>query len=304
MKLLAIDIGGSAIKYGVYQNQSMDKVSEIPTPASRSEFLEALVKIKQEYPDETFAGCAISCPGKVNEEKGSIGGLSFVPYLHFLPIKEEIEQALDMKVSMMNDAHCAAYAEMKLGVGIDATNPLFVIIGSGIGVAWAKQGQLIVSTDEMEDKLKQYLVDLIRSYKGLSASAVQSAKILGIKKLEGPASYDGKDMYDLANQGDLVAQEQIATMYRSLGEVLMALQLSLQPEFIALGGGITNNPQFFKELQEILDQLSKDQPFIIQLLSWLKQEERELNVDLRLCVFKSESNLIGASLHFLDLYKN
>lgn len=304
MKLLAIDIGGSAIKYGIFQNQSIEKVNEVPTPASRAEFLDELVKIKQAYHKEVFSGCAISCPGNVNEEDGTVGGLSFVPFLHFLPIREEIEQALGMRVAMMNDAHCAAYAEMKLGVGIDTTNPLFVIIGSGIGVAWADQGKLVIKSEDMQNRLKQYLVDLLRSYKGFSASAVQSAKMLGIKKHEGLDSYDGKDMYELANEGDTLAKEQIAGMYRSLAEVLIALQLNLQPEFIALGGGITNNSQFFEELQQVVVQLSKDQPLVIQLLSWLKQEEGDVNVDLKLCKFKSESNLIGASLHFLDLYEN
>lgn len=38
MKLMAIDIGGSAIKYGLYQRGRLSRTGEVPAPLTRQEF--------------------------------------------------------------------------------------------------------------------------------------------------------------------------------------------------------------------------------------------------------------------------
>ncbi len=303
MALMTVDIGGSAIKYAFLVHGKLENKGSVETPLSRKAFLDSLITIQKSYTGSTpLKGCAISCPGDVDESTGIVGGISFAPFLHLTPILSEIETALNLPVSMFNDANCAALAELTQGVAKGMKEPLFIIIGSGIGVALCKEGQVMIDGSKLADKGNKVLADLIRLFKGLSASPVQSARMMSLKKLEGLSAYDGKDMFDFAEEGDADAINQIESMYQSLAEICYLLNVVIQPECIILGGGITNNPSFLDDIQIHLDHLIENKGFLLTLISQFPGVEtpEQEQIQLKLCSLKNDANLIGAAVHFQE----
>lgn len=82
MTILAFDLGGTAVKFGVLTTagEILEK-GKFKTPDNLDEMLQSLMDVKANY-DYTFQGAAFSCPGAVNNETGIIGGASAIPYIH------------------------------------------------------------------------------------------------------------------------------------------------------------------------------------------------------------------------------
>lgn len=302
INLLAIDIGGSAIKHAIYNGKTLEEKGSVDTPLMRNEFLDILESIKESY-DVTFDGCAISCPGDVDEDNGMVNGVSFTPFLHIVPILEEIETRLGLPVSMINDAQAAAVCEMEMGIGKGSTHPAFIIIGSGIGVSLVENGEVIQDTKDTPSRFKKMIVDMIRSYKGLSASPVQTARTVSLLKSATLDAYDGKEIYDLADEGDEVALKQIDKMTQSVAEILHGIDRSIQPEFFGLGGGITNNEAFVEGVRQKAKEVSQNKTLMVKFLELFQKEtEDEVTLDIRVCEYKNDANLFGACLHFINTH--
>lgn len=300
MALFVLDIGGSAVKYALWDKQELSNQGSFPTPLSRQEFLSAVSDLQTSFAQQAeLTGIAISCPGDIDQESGLVKGVSFVPFLHVTPIRKEIESSCNLPVTLYNDANSAALAEMRRGIGQGCQNPLFMIVGSGIGLSIVKEGEVLEQFDSSDDKRDKSLGDLIRSFKGITASPVQTAKIVSLLKLEKPSSYDGEEIYELAAQGDEVASKQIESMYNSLAEIILALQSTLHPEFIGIGGGITNNKDFIPDLQHYVDEMRSNETWILKLLKLLNISDTDTPKPvLKICEFKNDANLIGAALFF------
>lgn len=310
MTLLVIDIGGSAIKYGLWENKELHHTDEVPTPLTRGSFYDQLQEIKEKFTKEkTLKGVAISSPGDVDEESGSVNGVSFVPFLHLGPIIPQMEQQLNLPISMMNDADCAALAELRMGVAKNADNPLFLIIGSGLGIAFAKDGQVVSPTDAKQPELKDLVARSIKNLNNSNVSPVQIGRRVSLKKFKLPSSIDGKDVFKLAEADDPIAKKEVNKLYQSLAEVLLSLNLSYHPEFIALGGGVSQQEGFLENIQQALAETIDNQAGIAE---WFKNfftssdKKESLQKEdfpiVKICQFKNQANLIGAALHFEEKY--
>lgn len=134
MSIVVYDIGGSAVKFGLWENENLINKGSFITPENWNDMKEEMVKVYHTFTKNySIDGVAISAPGAVDAKVGFISGISAVPYLHFFPIKKEWEDLFGVPVSMENDANCAALAEVWHGAAKDIQNALFLIIGSGIG---------------------------------------------------------------------------------------------------------------------------------------------------------------------------
>lgn len=71
MKILALDFGGSSVKYGIVdENAVISQSGKRPAPlASVEEFTDAVESLYRQYKDEV-EGIGISIPGNVDPESG------------------------------------------------------------------------------------------------------------------------------------------------------------------------------------------------------------------------------------------
>lgn len=285
MNLVVFDIGGTSVKYGLYQDGSIEKKSSFATPKTWDEMKENLYQVFKKLSDADTKGVAISSPGAVDTEEGVIKGLSAIPYIHRFKIVDELEALFGLPVAIENDANCAGLAESKFGIGQDSKNALYFIIGSGIGGAVCQNGQLYKGSSLFGGEFGYMIIENGKTLSTL-ASPVQVADRYA--KAHGLTDFSGKDLFDLADSGDEEAKAALAGLYDALATGIFNCLVSFNPDLVGIGGGISVRPDLVSELDKRIQKLIHD------------TEASELTYELKSCQFKNDANLLGAASNFLN----
>ena len=143
-KYLAIDLGGTAIKYGVVA-EDLSFLSKGKVDArcdSKESFIEDIRKIYEECGEGT-EGICISMPGVIDRFKGFAHTGGAYRWIRQMPIASDLAEALNTKVTICNDAKSAAMAEIGFGNLKGVRNGIAIILGTGIGGAIVVNEKLI-----------------------------------------------------------------------------------------------------------------------------------------------------------------
>lgn len=150
MKILAIDIGGTAIKYGITdENFNVCEFYEIPSEAKLGGdhlMLKVLSIVGTYYGGVDCVG--ISTAGQVNSEEGRIiFANESIPHYTGTEIKKTITEKYDIPVVVENDVNSAATAEAMFGSGKGSNDFLCLTYGTGVGGAVWLGGKLYTGHD-------------------------------------------------------------------------------------------------------------------------------------------------------------
>ena len=285
MAILAFDIGGTAVKHGIWLEDQLIQAADFATPDSWQGMQEALVKVLRTAAQQhEITGVAISAPGAVDTEKGVIGGISAVPYIHQFPIAAALQELFQLPVSIENDANCAALAEVWQGAAQEVQNSLFFIIGSGIGGAVVLNRKLHKGPQLFGGEFGYMLMDQHQTLSEL-ASPVTTAQRFGQSHLGNP-ELTGKELFELAEAGNGQAQEAVDRMYGALARGIVNLSVSFNPDKVLIGGGLSRRPDLVEVLTEKVQQLLK------------QVGATDLVIPIEICQFNNQANLVGAVVHF------
>ena len=75
MAILAFDLGGSSVKYGVWTGKELTNQGSFPTPGSWEEMKAHLYSVYADKRNESISGVAFSSPGVVDEKSQQILGI-------------------------------------------------------------------------------------------------------------------------------------------------------------------------------------------------------------------------------------
>lgn len=287
-KILAIDIGGTTIKSGLWEKEVLTELVSIPTPKTWDGMKAYLKGLVEEH--QITDGVAISAPGAVHTEEGVIYGVSAVPYLHRFPIKQELAEFLNVPVSFQNDANCAALAEIWQGNAKGLESAALIIIGTGIGGGIAINGKLRAGTNLFGGEFGYQIMDpeTLETLSDLGSPVAMSNRF-SKQKADGK-SYTSKEIFDLAEAGDELAQEAIDKFYHALSIGIYNILVSLDPDRVLIGGGISTREDLILTIEERVQQL-------LQM-----KGAKELKASILPCKFLSQANLIGAVYQFITEY--
>ncbi|MGQ7412103.1 ROK family protein [Streptococcus suis] len=288
MALLVCDMGGTAVKFALYNQGQLSHQSSFPTPDSWEEMKNELKKLQESFSTIQLTGVAFSSPGSVNTEEGVIYGKSAIPYIHRFPIQKELSDLFGLPVSIENDANCAALAELHLGVAKDSASSVFFIIGSGVGGAVA-QGNSLLKGENLFGGEFGYMI----LQDGMTLSHLVSPVHVANRfaQAEGLAeSFSGKDLFALADQGHEKARQTVEGIYQSLAIGIYNVLMTVNPELVAIGGGISIREELVGEVRKRLDQII------------LEADATDLTFKLEACQYRNDANLLGAATHFMSQY--
>ena len=288
MKLLALDIGGSAVKYGTVDSfGTVFDHGSFPTPSTLEELLKHMQDVHALYP---CSACAISAPGSVNSDTGVIGGISAVPYLHGPDIRTLISRQLGIPAEIENDANCAALAELWLGEAQDIQDACVVIIGTGIGGALIKNRSIHSGHTRSAGEFGLMITDRdlhtgayhVWSYHSTIKTVARAEKEAGL-----PAgSLNGEILFQQA-ESNPIFRKHVSEFCHAVAVGLLNLQQIYDPELILIGGGISAQPGLLEQIEAAVDETIGDHAGIF------------VKPNLRICRFRSQANLIGAVFHYL-----
>lgn len=144
MSILAIDIGGTAIKTGIFDPAGELCIrEEIPTGAQQGAktVVERLCAFIQAQPEVTAVG--ISCSGQVDASTGSIRfATDSLPGFTGLPLKTLLMERCGLPVAVDNDSNCAAIGEGQFGAARGFIHYLCLTYGTGIGAGIVLDGKV------------------------------------------------------------------------------------------------------------------------------------------------------------------
>ena len=135
MYKLGVDLGGTKIEAVLLdENFNVIKRKRILTPQNNyQKILDSISSLVKELSENTFDySLGICTPGVISKQTGLIKN-SNTQCLIGKSLKEDLENKLDKKISMENDANCFALAEATLGIAVDFDLVFGVILGTGIG---------------------------------------------------------------------------------------------------------------------------------------------------------------------------
>lgn len=288
---LAIDVGGTSIKYGIIDHDGkIINTDKIVTPATLIEMYDEIEKIYRSC-DYEVAGLALSMPGAVNSETGIIEGASALDYIHGPNIKEDLAKRLNTKIAIENDANCAALAEVWKGAANDVDDCMFIVSGTGIGGAVVKN-RMIHKGKHLHGGEFGYMVALndIENNKFISWSEAGStvATVKGVAKELGVdyQTLDGKEIFDQASENPIY-QKYVNQYYTVLAMGIYNLQYVYDPEKIVIGGAISSRDDLIEQIEDCLEKIYDNIPIA------------KIHPQVVKCQFGNEANLIGAVYHFI-----
>lgn len=138
--LLALDIGGSAIKAALSPRPgSIDPIGSIPTPGrDRSAFLAAIAGIVPAAVERV----AVSITGCLDPHSRRLR-VANIPCIDGTTLEDLLAQSLGRPVRVANDADCFALAEATLGAGRGHRTVFGIILGTGVGGGVVIDGRIL-----------------------------------------------------------------------------------------------------------------------------------------------------------------
>lgn len=251
---ICIDIGGTAIKYGVIDDSGniVDK-SDMPTqahlggPGISQKVVDITEKMLNKHND--ICGVCISTAGMVDIEKGEIFyAAPLIPNYIGTNFKKLIKDKFDMPCEVENDVNCAGLAEAISGAGKGSSSVLCLTIGTGIGGCMVIDGQVYHGSSSSACEVG-YMHMMGSDFQTLGASRILSKKVA--EKKNGDATeWNGIKVFDSAREGDEICIKAIEEMCDVLGYGIANICYVLNPQTIVLGGGIMVEEEYLRPIME------------------------------------------------------
>jgi glucokinase len=190
-----------------------------------------------------LVGVGVGIPGFIQIKKGFIVGSNNLAVLENHPVRDDIEQRLNTKVILENDANAAALGEKWIGAGRDVDDLVLLTLGTGIGGGIICGGRVLHGTEGMAAELGHITISPNGNpcgcgntgcvEKHASATAIAAmARLLGLGKDVAAA-----DVYNLAMEGNERAKSIFVHMGSALGIALANLINIFNFPLYLLSGG-------------------------------------------------------------------
>lgn len=263
MKILAIDIGGTAMKYGLVDDgNSVIAFNEIDSNAKLGGkyILKNILNIADGFKGE-FEAIGISTAGQVDSESGEIlyANDNFPGYMDIELVKT-LKEKYSVPVAIDNDVNCAAVAEAHFGAGKGCDNFLLLTYGTGIGGGIWLEGKLYSGADFSAGEVG-YIVThaggrlCANGIRGCyEAYASTSALVSDVKEKIGK-ELNGRQIFAAENFGNPVIKAVVDNWIDEIVTGLISLIFSFNPSLIILGGGIMNEKYIADEVSRKIKEI-------------------------------------------------
>ena len=237
MNILAIDIGGTMIKYGLVSfDGKILSTDKIKTESSKglNNILNKIDNIFKRYKENNPVGIAVSGTGQINGMIGKvIGGNPIIPNWIGTNLVKILEEKYNLPIVLENDVNCVALGEKWIGAGKDLSNFICLTIGTGIGGGIILNNQLFRGENFVAGEFGHILIK-----KGEFEQFASTTALIRLVKERTGKTLNGKEIFDLEKKEILEYQEVISEWIENLTDGLSSIIYCFNPANIILGGGV------------------------------------------------------------------
>ena len=289
---ICIDIGGTAIKYGVADTDGHFLTrSSVPTEAREHGGAGIVQKVSaivsEARAQYAVHGVAISTAGMVDAAAGRIVYAlpDAIPDYTGTNWKAILHEEFDLPASAENDVNCAALGELWKGAGRGCSSLFVMTVGTSIGGCLILDGKVVHGASMSAGEIAYMRVPGGRLHERCSAAHLV-ASVCRTKGL--PAgSIDGHAVFDLLRKGDLAVAEEVAELIDALADAITNVVSVANPERIVLGGGIMAQEEVLRPpLEEALKH--RLPPIVYEATT------------ISFAVTQNDAGMLGALYHFLQ----
>ena len=291
MRIFVADVGGTFIKYATMNEKAeIFERGKIPTPLeSHEEFLQEIVKL---YKLSGCEGIAISLPGIIDSDRGFCVTSGFIEHNSEKFLADELKNLCGVKVTLENDAKCAALAEAKIGSLADVDAGFVMVFGTAVGGSFVNGGEVYHGKNNLAGEISYTMQSSEKDFSDKKVFAEMCGvpallKMYADKKNLPVEKISGEDFFGAVEEKDSDAVDCLEKFTQQIAIKIFNIQMILDPEKFAIGGGISAQKIFIDSIRESLEKVYKNCPVTFP------------HVEIVPCKFRNDANLIGALFRWL-----
>lgn len=260
MKTVVLDIGGTAMKSGIYEDGNLTDIRETPTEASHggSHVMEKAKEVISSYREKyDFERIGISTAGQVDPVKGEIiYANQNIPGYTGTKVKEIMQAAFGVPVYVDNDVNCAALGEAVFGAGEGEKNFACLTYGTGVGGALVINGSLYRGSSYSAGEFGAILIhpekrDVEQDmFSGCYEKYASTTALVAMAKTYDPELVNGRLIFQRMEEPGVKAV--IDSWIDEIVAGLTTVIHMMNPSCVVLGGGVMEQPYVLEQVREKL----------------------------------------------------
>ncbi len=260
--VLGVDFGSRAVRTALCDLSSGVRAKEeIRSRGSVEERIDALASSVRsllrtsKLPGDLLENAVVALPAVVHPTEGRVSEADLAG-LGASDLREQLERALRVPVTLENDVNLAAVAEQRRGVAADFADFAFLLVGAGLGAAIMLDWKLHRGHNGNAGELDAVRNGRADDVDPCAASLSQLAGELAARKpTELEAPFDVRDLFAAAHAGDAVGTAVAEEAARRIALHILPLAATLDLPLVVLGGSVGANPALLEPVRRQLDDL-------------------------------------------------
>ena len=262
-RYLGIDIGGTEIKYGIFDENGNEFIEESGSVKSVRDDLNKIIDILSRIIKDAkeIDGVGISIPGGVDNENGVIIEGGAIPVLAGVDLIGILNEKTGFNVAIENDANCVVLAEKWIGNGKDCSSFVCMTIGTGIGGGMFINNKIHVGKNFFAGEFGYIIIEEFEDYNNIPTLSFSSAtepllKQVALAKRMKFEDINGLKVFEMIENGDEVVIEVYRKWLRKLCIGINNIGFSIDPEKFLIGGGVSGASRLIPDIKEELRKIN------------------------------------------------
>lgn len=260
--VLALDLGGTKIRGALVHGTEaprLERVTEVPTPATAGR--EAILAAAAELAEQIRSGATVravglSSAGVIDSDRGRVThATASLTGWAGTDLRTPLAERFGVPVSVLGDVHAHGLGEARFGTGRDRASMLLIAVGTGIGGCHVVEGRTVLGAHGAAGHVGHVPVP---EAEGVPCPCGRTGHLEGLasgpgilqlaRRLGADASLrDGRALAAAAAAGEGPAHEAYRIAGLATGRAIGALLNVLDPEVVALTGGVTEAGGLWRE---------------------------------------------------------
>lgn len=261
---LGVDIGGTAVKYGlVDENGQVVSTEEyqVDFDGYQTPILETVLRTSKDYLNrhrgdgKPLLGIGVSATGQIDVKEGCVAGTGGnIRNWGGSRIRKAYMEAFGRPCTVINDANSVALGEMWTGAARGYTDFAVITVGTGIGGGIVADGRLLQGKRGFGGEIGHLIIagDGRRCTCGNCGCLEQYASVTALVRRVGERcpelagkTLNGRVIFELAGNGHENVSAVIKEWIADLSRGIISLVHLLNPQLILLGGGVSTRQELF-----------------------------------------------------------
>ncbi len=223
MRIIGVDIGGTALKWGISDGEGLIETGTLQSFAAlgAERLIDNLISLLD---GKTFDAIGVSTAGMVAPDGSIKYANENIPGYTGVRLRDILAERYRVPCEVINDIAAAAYSEID-----NYYDFYYLALGTGVGGIYVKGGEVMLGSSGIAGQIGYLpskscgIIDVDASTRGLNARHAGGAR----------------ELFSLAKQGDGDAENKILCWCDELVHVIAHIVGFINPPIIVIGGGVS-----------------------------------------------------------------